>query len=505
MIRILMTLLAIALGLGGCSTIPKLLSSRPMQFTCPGIEPFLAPYDHRTFAKLQKYAFPRAGEVSDTADHVPAALDERQLALEAAVAKALLGNGAGGGKYLLLSGGGQWGAFGAGFLKAQPAAERDWAVITGVSTGAIQTLFAGANRYDTMADRYSLTKGNPASSNGWGIIVKGSEHDMSKLRDLLQSELYHDDDEDNLLEAIVKNDAQPQLLIAMVEGRSTDLIIVRLSDYVRAHLSPKGKSDKLTQKEVGDCVTGLTLASSSIPFRLTPVQIRSSPEGEYRTYMDGGVRLSVIDTQAFESNQTAKAMGLCKAAGLDAEECNSAAVGRSANKQALAKVVAPIIFAVRNGPTIIPPGKRDGDRDSRADIDVDPDAYTTAIRGYSILVNQNELASVAEMLARYPEAEVNFVSADGYDWMTKGTDSGRDKCPARDEEIYFDKVFMQCLVAFGDWRFRNVDAGTNGWSVVGPLTKEQGLLPGTAGILPPLPSDDAFDRAAVLLKREARR
>ncbi|MDR7915435.1 patatin-like phospholipase family protein, partial [Escherichia coli] len=47
---------------------------------------------------------------------------------------------------LLLSGGGQWGAFGVGLMN-QLAENRqfpDFAVVTGVSTGALQSLFVGA-------------------------------------------------------------------------------------------------------------------------------------------------------------------------------------------------------------------------------------------------------------------------------------------------------------------------------------------------------------------------
>lgn len=501
MIRILAALVLTAFLLTGCAGPQSLLGSRPMRFFCPRLEQHVAPYDHRMFSELQEYAFPGDGgglAPQRSSQQAPAA-KARQSA-ERAVVEALARKSASGSNFLLLSGGGQWGAFGAGFLDGKsPEQNPDWAVVTGVSTGAIQTLFVGANRYKDLAEQYRITQGNPASSNGlFGLLTKGSEHDLSNLRRLLQQQIYLDAP-NNLLKDIIANPKAPELFIAMVQGSSTDLVIVHLSGYIRANLKANVAQDDPTFKQVGECVTGLTLASSAIPLRLTPVQIDISatgqPTGKFSTFMDGGVRSSVIDQQAFDALETAKAVVLCDAAGLDGVSCQREKLAAMDDKSMLAGLNTPNLFAIRNGPTVVPEGWLD------QEIDNDPDAYITALRGYSILVNQNELASLSEMRSRYPRAVLNFVSADGYDWMTSGSQKTRVVCGKRDEKIYFDRGFMQCLVEFGRWRRNNINAETDGWRIFGPQQKSQAAMnPAMVPAIQPveLPDDRAFERAQAL-------
>jgi len=217
------------------------------------------------------------------------------------------------------------------------------------------------------------------------------------------------------------------------------------------------------------------------------------PTGTYRTYMDGGVRSSVIDQQAFNTMEAAYAAALCKAAGQGATGCTREKLAAMPNKSAMMEVIPPSLFAVRNGPTIVPRG----DWVEEA-IDDDPDAYVTALRGYSILVNQNELASLSELKARYPAVSLNFVSADGYDWMTRGPIEGRDVCADRDPKVYFDPIFMRCLIEFGQWRRRNINPETDGWRQFAPLVPA--AFAGDAMILP---SAEAFDRARSMLEQPA--
>lgn len=500
MIRTVFSLAALLLVLGACSGPQQLLGSRPMQFTCLNLEPHIARYDHRLFSDLQRDAVD-----PDIMDAIEPANIDVQMAFYHALAPRKGYQG----KLLLLSGGGQWGAFGAGFLSSgipnpddddNPfPREQQWNAITGISTGAIQVLFAGADDLDEMARQYRLPNENPASSNGlFGLLSKGSEHDLTNLRRLLQNELYGSKGSD-LLAGIVKNPKRPELFIAMVEGRSTDLIIVHLSGYIRENLSSDGTDGELTRTEVGDCVTGLTLASSAIPLRLTPIQIDIAqgkhPTGDFRTFMDGGVRSSVIDQQVIDFMEASYTAAMCRAVGFDGSTreltCTREKLGAIDDQTRLETYRAPLLYVVRNGPTIVPAGSLD------TEIDDDPDAYVTAMRGYSALVNQNELASVAEMQARYPFSELRFVSADGYNWLTDGTPKDRpDVCPERNEKVYFDAVFMRCLVDFGIWRRnnRNSQGSANpqddGWHVLSPLIPDR-----IDGGNMPLPSERAFDLA----------
>ncbi|MAR57260.1 MAG: hypothetical protein CMM93_08765 [Rickettsiales bacterium] len=486
LIRIL-CLIAAGILVSGCSGPQSVLASHPMQFPCPQFADYITEYDHRSFADIQKYAEgPPTNSVGQFGeDLLLSGNDTATVERVAAQAAAPV-------KMLILSGGGQWGAFGAGFLNAQAPADRNFDVVTGVSTGAIQALFVGANQYERMQYLYGLPEGNPASANGMiGLISKGSQHDLSALRKMLRDELYGRG-KDSLLTAILDGKGAPNIRIAMVEGRSNNLMIVDLSGYIRAKHPLGTDRSGLSEKDVGDCVTGLVLASSAIPLRLTPVQIDIGDEnglkGDFRTFMDGGVRLSIIDRQFAQLSEDIYLMQLCSPLGA-ANECTLENL-KKAEKSGLIEATPPSIYVVRNGPTVVPKSSLD------AHIDTDPDAYVTAMRGYAILVNQNEVASIGEMQARYPYDSLNVVSADGYNWMsgqqvTWGV-SHTFPCPERDEGVYFDKAFMECLIAFGHWRKANYDADNNGWQQLAPLIDEpQGL----AEEGPVLPSEAALKRA----------
>ncbi len=483
-------LIAAGLLMSGCSGVQSALGSRPMQFSCPQFADYITDYDHRSFSEIQKYAKrPPRSPGGRTGENLVFSYDDIETVRRMATRKA------GSAKMLLLSGGGQWGAFGAGFLNAQKEEDRNFDVVTGVSTGAIQALFVGAGQYERMQYLYGLPEGNPASANGIiGLASKGSQHDLSALREMIEHELYGRGD-DSLLTAILNGRGARDVRIAMVEGRSNNLKIVNLSGYIRAK-HPRG-SDRsgLSEKEVGDCVAGLVLASSAIPLRLTPVQIDIGDEdsltGDFRTFMDGGVRLSIIDRQFAQLSEDIYALQLCTALG--AGNVCSVENLKQAKSNGLIEAKPPSIYVVRNGPTVVPRNSLD------KDIDTDPDAYVTAMRGYSILVNQNEVASIGEMQARYPYDSLNVVSADGYNWM-RGQQvvwgvTRKFPCPERDEKVYFDKTFMECLIAFGHWRKANVDADNGGWQKLAPLIDgEKGVVAESA-----LPSKAALDRVKRLL------
>ena len=480
-----------ALILGGCGPVQSYLGSKPMQFFCPNLGPYIEDYRHRSFAQLQQYAVP------PTDDDAMVAAPASQFSAFELQAEQMAFGGDRQPKALLLSGGGQWGAFGAGFLAAQQPANRDWDVVTGISTGAIQALFVGADEFEKMAALYRLPNGNPASANGFRLLTRGSQHDLSPLREMLREQLYYSEGV-RLLETIASGTANgkvlPEVWIGLAEGRSTNLRTVHLSGYVRDHF---GAGDPASEKAVGDCVAGLVLGSSAIPLRLTPVQIdisdSASPTGEYRTFMDGGIRLSIIDEQMAELLDTTYALDLCAQLSPDTQ-CTRFKVEEGLEKGQIQPGASPGLYIVRNGPTIVPTGGT-----LETEIDRDPDAYVTAIRGYSILVNQNELASVSEMQARHPSANIFFASADGYNWMNSDTNP-RPPCPERNEKIYFHKEFMECLETFGRWRKSNIDAASEGWFVLQSADKI-----GLDGEPASLPSADAFLRAAPLLQRRRAR
>lgn len=485
MVRKAILLFLAGLLLGGCSAVPKVLGSKPLRFECSNLSSHIRDYDHRRFAELQRYAY------SSDDPRRPGTTEKRADKLIDTIALENARDASGPMRMLVLSGGGQWGAFGAGFLNALPEDQQEFDVVTGISTGAIQALFVGAGKYELMNQLYGLEGiGNPAFSNGFLFVSRGSEHNIGPLRDMLNKQLYTEGTS-GLLHKIATGSDNPRIIVGLVEGFSTRLKVVDLTAYIQEnYISGEEPGAHEARAQLADCVTGVVLGSSSIPLRLTPVQIEQGtlhPDGfRYRTFMDGGVRLSVIDQFVKDSSDLAYAATLCSRVRKGA--CNQATLLKAEEKGLLAGILPPQVFIVRNGPTIVPRGDLD------REIDRDPDGYITAMRGYSVLVNQNELASITEMQSRNRFADIYYVSADGYNWLTKvdeGDPASREPCGERDEKNYFDGEFMRCMRRYGAWR----EAQT-GWQQLSP-DDDKTLVT----VASELPDEDILTRADTLLGR----
>jgi hypothetical protein len=318
---------------------------------------------------------------------------------------------------LMLSGGGSWGAFGAGYLTALD--RRDWAVVTGVSTGALQGLFVAAGDYPEMVKAYSPEDGREiVKSHGLlGLLFKGSEFDLAPLRGKVLGYLLPADGAESPLLRMLRPDA-PDLSVAMVEARSGDLKVVHVTQMVRAALGRAEQRTPAELRRVAECVTGVVLASSAIPVRLTPVQI------DGRTYVDGGVRSSVFDAE----------------------------VGRKLALYAAnhPSIPQPNLYVVRNGPTVVFPDADDPKRPGTAAVDVRPDVLRVGLRGYSTIVNQNELMSIASLRLKYPTGPIHVATADGFDAPMNPNAKGCQRQPEM-----FNPKFMGCLVEWGKYKARS--------------------------------------------------
>lgn len=326
---------------------------------------------------------------------------------------------------LMLSGGGAWGAFGAAYLNAID--RRDWAVVTGVSTGALQGLFVAAGDYVALEEAYRIkTNRALAKPNGlWGLVFRGSENDISPLRARVMAYLLPSDGAESPLLRMART-GSPALSIAMVEARSGDLKAVHISKMVQAELGQDQQPNPAKLKRLAECVAGVALASSSIPVRLTPVQI------DGRTYIDGGVRSSVFDTT----------------------------IGKTMQADSKRTGTQPHLYVIRNGPTIV---FRDGEEEKRpgvAKVDARPDILRVGLRGYSTIVNQNELMSIASLRLNYPSGPISVISADGFNTpipvalQDGSTLINPAPCGPRPDEL-FDKDFMACLANWGKYKAKN--------------------------------------------------
>jgi hypothetical protein len=132
---------------------------------------------------------------------------------------------------LSLSGGGDWGAYGAGFLRAwsqipadDPRAMPDFDLITGISTGALIAPYAYLGMYDRVDDLYRGSSTDWARGHTlYGLISGNALYDISGLEERIREELAH-----TLAPALrAKADQHRSLVVATAD---LDLGLLRLWD-----------------------------------------------------------------------------------------------------------------------------------------------------------------------------------------------------------------------------------------------------------------------------------
>jgi len=185
---------------------------------------------------------------------------------------------------LILSGGGQWGAYGAGLLKgwsaqSGPNARPGFNVVTGVSTGALQATYAFLGRDAPLVEAYSIEDEKELVDRHGGLffLSHGSSADLAPLR------------------AVVLELAD-KALIADVAGQGGEhgrLLLVGVVDALDGRmyaidLTAIAQDPALSDGERRECYAGAIVASAAIPLVFRQVTIGGVP------YYDGGVRNSVF-------------------------------------------------------------------------------------------------------------------------------------------------------------------------------------------------------------------
>ena len=301
---------------------------------------------------------------------------------------------------LLLSGGGQWGAFGASYLAELHAQGSlpDFPIITGVSTGGLQSLFVAIGddlAYRKLVASYSpRDEGAVVDRNAKALAaIKGSMAGLKPLKARIENALCADLGQPCMLDRLADLEGKKAVLIGFVGATSGKFHYV---DAVEVAAQPDRRNAR-------DCLVGAALASAGMPVFFQQVQIND------RTYYDGGVRQSVFETAVAEASVAA----------LDEDERLP-------------------VYVLRNGPTRLIPIELDAQGLSTADRN--GDALTAAERAETILVNETEVRSIAALRLQNPTGTLRMVSANG--WRTLG------KCIKR-PEMMFDPIFMACLRDYG--------------------------------------------------------
>jgi predicted acylesterase/phospholipase RssA len=305
--------------------------------------------------------------------------------------------------YLVLSGGGQWGAFGAGFLKgwsdhgrgidARPAR---FDVVTGISTGALQSTFAflGMPQDEALIEAYSITNERQLLKRHGSLffISHASMADTGPASDYVRARVRP------LLDKVAApENAGRALLVGAVAALDGELYAIDLTRIAR----------ELTGLQREDCYVGALMASAAVPIVFRQVTVGGEP------YFDGGVRKSVFVTE------------VQKAAGEAL-----AAPGRKGR-----------LFILINGDPVA------------AKVDQLPAKLLPSLnRLRSIVFNQVELSSIYETARTFPGMSTRIATASGNPCNAAADEDG---------EIFSPRV-MACLRKYGHAQW---ETGATPWKV----------------------------------------
>jgi predicted acylesterase/phospholipase RssA len=329
---------------------------------------------------------------------------------------------------LVLSGGGQHGSFGSGFLKGMQTGRKfhSYDIVTGVSTGALQSTFALLGDEDPPSDRILKASDDFPPTN--------SDHRRTNLDDLVagytitrEATLYNEKGTSGIIRGAAKGNLAPlsarldklitaktlsavkqahndgrRLFVALLNYESGDTEVVDMTALAARLLPDRSNFDLIKH-----CYNQVLIAASSEPIGAPPVVI------DGKLYFDAGLRYGVF-LKRFLGDATA-----------------------------IADKVAPIEtdIIVNGDLNVDPPGDLFQKKFSALDI---------AGRGRKILVNQVYRFSVSEVIKpRGVRHKVRFASI-------RVSESKRNP-PA--PKATFDPKYMQDMIklgkdrgAAGDWQ-----------------------------------------------------
>lgn len=311
-------------------------------------------------------------------------------------------------KTLALSGGGPWGAYGAGFMKAwkdRLDGFPRFATVTGVSTGALLATFAflGARQLDRL-DRLYREVGNDdiyaARNPVFAVLRRNAFNSLEPLRRLIREQIL-----ENGLIAEVEGEARlgRKLFVGLVDLDSGELLA--------ADLTRVASDGELSPAEKETCYTELLLASAAVPVAFDPVATESRAPARKRLLVDGGVRAAAF----VESSERA----------LDELAARRRLMGREFEGETVVVV---------NGTLAMCPQNTEGG------------ILTIGKRSLATLIKQNNLDSLANILAR----RAGNGSCTRYTYVSFSD----DLCSVEVDTTTFDPVFMNDLADRGRERWR---------------------------------------------------
>lgn len=352
---------------------------------------------------------------------------------------------------LLLSGGGQWGAFGAGFVASLAEQGRlpDFGTITGVSTGGLQALFLGALGDPDLAGREQevlremMRRYRPASEaevvsrdgRKEYSIVTGSFAGLEPLRRRIHAALcdrISAPTDCPVIRRLARS--RTDVFVGFVGARDGDFSHSYINELAR-RAYPPGSTAPASREALAEaqrCIAGAALASAAMPVFFQ--QVRVGPRQAPVTYYDGGVRQSVFE---------AHVAGLLESA-----------VAAARARSGLRPGAEPAIYVIRNGPTTLNP---DDERDGTSSV------IDGAMRAEAIVVNQLEVQSIADLRLAHPTGPISLITADGFgrqhpqpgddpalpDLPNFAGPEEQEVCRKIPEDAMFSPAFMACIMRYG--------------------------------------------------------
>lgn len=294
---------------------------------------------------------------------------------------------------LVLSGGGPWGAWGAGVIAAWPAAgprarPARFDLVTGVSTGALQATFAflGAAHDPALVASYAIAR----------------EEELVRRRSTIAGAFAGAFADTAPLAARVRAAVTPLIGRVAEEGRAGRLLLVGAVDALDGRMYAIDLTRiarELAPPERDECFIGALMASAAVPIAFDRVEVGGRP------YFDGGVRQSVFVTQI-----------------------------QSAAARAMAAGMAPSrLFILVNGALGVPPVAA-----------VEPGLLPTLARVRTLALHQIATASIADVARAAPPGFTTYVAA---------ADDARCGDPEAGRGALFDPAFMACLTRDGRARW----------------------------------------------------
>ena len=310
---------------------------------------------------------------------------------------------------LILSGGGAWGAYGAGYLHGWSAHGRPPPrVVTGISTGALQATFAylGRDYDDRLLRAYAIERENQLVRNHGSLffLSHASVADTAPLKQYVMEQV------GPLLDAVAAKAAPPDapgLFVGAVNARTGRFSIFNLGRM----------ASTLRGAERLDCYTAALLASAAVPIIFRQATINRDP------WLDGGVRYAMF----LPSMVQAVAAGKARA---QAEGAAIATTGA--------------VYAIKNGTLLPEPATK---------AELAPKLLPTLQRLRSITFNgvERDSLALAAVEADRDGLTLLYTTADG--WHDS---SSPDQCRQLSVEVageLFNPAFMRCLTAYGEARW----------------------------------------------------